>query len=120
MAFAIIYDKVTTTGRWQRVLTRNVLAGRNARRASFARSQPRPLVARRLAPVALGGMGAVASRVAVVIAIRGIRGPMGQVFLGYATWPIYFLLKIFVAIQACRFFVEARRNGALELLVARR
>ena len=28
-----------------------------------------------------------------------------------------FLLKVLVAFQACRFFVEARRNGALELLL---
>lgn len=109
-------DKVTTTGRWQRVLTRNVLAGRNARRARLLEANPVLWLlddSRRLRWVAwaLSLVG-----VAVVIAIRGIRGPMGQVFLGYATWPIYFLLKIFVAIQACRFFVEARRNGALELL----
>jgi ABC-type transport system involved in multi-copper enzyme maturation permease subunit len=109
-------DKVATTGHWQRVLTRNVLAGRNARRARLLEANPVLWLlddSRRLRWVAwaLSLVG-----VAVVMVIRGIRGPMGQLFLGYATWPIYFLLKIFVAIQACRFFVEARRNGALELL----
>ena len=40
------------------------------------------------------------------------------------TWPEWFeasafafLLKVLVTFQACRFFVEARRNGALELLL---
>jgi hypothetical protein len=31
--------------------------------------------------------------------------------------PVAFLLKTLVAFQACRFFVETRRNGALELLL---
>jgi hypothetical protein len=31
-------------------------------------------------------------------------------------WPFYFLLKVFVAIQACRFFGEARRTGRWNLL----
>jgi len=37
--------------------------------------------------------------------------------IGYATAPFGFLLKMLFAIQACRFFVEARRNGSLELLL---
>ena len=44
------------------------------------------------------------------------RGPVVIFILGYTTWPFYFLLKVLFAIQACRFFVEARRTGALELL----
>jgi hypothetical protein len=42
--------------------------------------------------------------------------PMVLITGGWVMWPFYFLLKLFVAIQACRFFVEARRTGALELL----
>jgi ABC-type transport system involved in multi-copper enzyme maturation permease subunit len=45
---------------------------------------------------------------------------MGSGFGGfmdtYVAWPFYFLIKVFFAIQACRFFSEARRTGALELL----
>jgi hypothetical protein len=34
----------------------------------------------------------------------------------FAMWPCYFLLKLVFAAQACRFFAESRRTGALELL----
>jgi len=35
----------------------------------------------------------------------------------YGVRPFGFLLKCLVALQACRFFVEARRDGALEMLL---
>ena len=35
----------------------------------------------------------------------------------YGVRPFGFLLKLLLALQACRFFVEARRNGALEMLL---
>jgi ABC-type transport system involved in multi-copper enzyme maturation permease subunit len=41
-----------------------------------------------------------------------------QPLLGYlGAKPVAFLLKTLVAFQACRFFVETRRNGSLELLL---
>ncbi len=41
-----------------------------------------------------------------------------QPILGYPSAKIFaFLLKTLVAFQACRFFVETRRNGSLELLL---
>jgi ABC-type transport system involved in multi-copper enzyme maturation permease subunit len=44
---------------------------------------------------------------------------MGMMFLNYAVSFVYFLiLRVLVAAQACRFSVEARRTGALELLLA--
>jgi len=43
-------------------------------------------------------------------------GAMGAVVAPYGAWPFYFLLKVLFAIQACRFFGEARRAGTLELL----
>ncbi len=44
-------------------------------------------------------------------------GPSRSI-LGYAgAKPFAFLLKTLVAFQACRFFVETRRNGSLELLL---
>ncbi len=42
----------------------------------------------------------------------------GRFALGwYGVRPFGFLLKWLLALQACRFFVEARRNGALEMLL---
>jgi ABC-type transport system involved in multi-copper enzyme maturation permease subunit len=38
--------------------------------------------------------------------------------MGSATWVFVGLLKLLIAVQACRFFAEARRNGALELLLS--
>ncbi len=38
---------------------------------------------------------------------------IGQFFL----WPLHLLFKILFAVHACRFFIEARRSGALELLL---
>lgn len=35
----------------------------------------------------------------------------------FLLWPFPLFLKILVAVQVCRFFVEARRSGALELLL---
>ncbi len=43
----------------------------------------------------------------------------GSFVLGYyAVLPFGFLLKCLLALQACRFFVEARRNGGLEMLLS--
>ena len=46
--------------------------------------------------------------------------PLAGKFAGFASYfvsfPIYFLLKILFAVQVCRFFSEARRNGWLELM----
>jgi len=38
--------------------------------------------------------------------------------MGSAEWVFVGLLKLLTAVQACRFFAEARRNGALELLLS--
>jgi ABC-type transport system involved in multi-copper enzyme maturation permease subunit len=53
--------------------------------------------------------------VAVLSFVMG-NSPMAMALMNPALWVFYFLLKIFFAIQACRFFAEARRTGALELL----
>jgi len=46
------------------------------------------------------------------------RDPTIAVAAGQYGWPILLgLLRIFVGVQACRFFAEARRAGALELLL---
>jgi ABC-type transport system involved in cytochrome c biogenesis permease component len=45
------------------------------------------------------------------------RDPVVLSWVGYLTKFCGLLLKFFVAMQACRFFAEARRSGALELLL---
>ncbi|HWD19350.1 MAG TPA: ABC transporter permease subunit [Verrucomicrobiae bacterium] len=65
----------------------------------------RPL---RIGVLLLGISGAV---VAGAVMAKG-----GVMFLGYALWPFYFLLKLLFASEAVRFFAEGRRSGALELL----
>jgi hypothetical protein len=112
----LFVERGKTSGGWHRVLTKDLLAGTAIRRARLLEINPVLWLlddSRRLRWVAwllsLGG-------VAVIILIMDLKGGMGFFMLGYALWPFYFLLKIFVAIQACRFFGEARRTGALELL----
>jgi ABC-type transport system involved in multi-copper enzyme maturation permease subunit len=109
-------DKAQASGVWQRVFTRNLFAGSAIRRARLLEINPVLWLlddSRRLRWVAwLLALAALA-----VLALMGSKGgPMVLMLSRYAMWPFYFLLKIFVAIQACRFFGEARRTGALELL----
>ena len=45
--------------------------------------------------------------------------PLG-LFIGFTviSRPVHFLIKLLVAIEACRFFAESRRTGAIELLLS--
>lgn len=52
-----------------------------------------------------------------VITAFTARDPMVLSSVGYITKFCGLLLKLFVAMQACRFFAEARRSSALELLL---
>jgi ABC-type transport system involved in multi-copper enzyme maturation permease subunit len=45
-------------------------------------------------------------------------GVEAHMLLGEAARPFSFLFKVLFAVQACRFFVEARRNGSLELVLS--
>ena len=45
------------------------------------------------------------------------RGAAGAVLGWYVVRPFGFLLKVIFTFQVCRFFMEARRNGALEMLL---
>jgi ABC-type transport system involved in multi-copper enzyme maturation permease subunit len=109
-------EKGKTSGAWQRVFTRDLFRGSAARRARLLDINPVLWLlddSRRMGWVAwLLSLGAVA----VIILVMTKSGPIGAFILGYAMWPFYFLLKVFMAIQACRFFGEARRTGAFELL----
>lgn len=64
----------------------------------------------------LAWMVVLASTVTVVLMVL-LGGAESTMMIADATRPFAFLLKVIFAIQACRFFVEARRNGALELLL---
>jgi len=50
-----------------------------------------------------------------VVALASAQGSAG-ILIGWATGGFYFILKLLFAAQACRFFAEGRRTGALELL----
>jgi ABC-type transport system involved in multi-copper enzyme maturation permease subunit len=62
----------------------------------------------------------------IIVAIWGVVALGALAVMGQGTQafivspvakPLGFLLKMLVALQACRFFAEARRNGALEMLL---
>jgi ABC-type transport system involved in multi-copper enzyme maturation permease subunit len=112
----LFVDKGKSGGRWQRVFSRNLLAVSALRRARLLETNPVLWLlddSRWMRWVAwvlsLGG-------VVVMLLVVNKTGPTVFFFIGYVMWPFYLLLKIFLAIQACRFFGEARRTGALELL----
>jgi ABC-type transport system involved in multi-copper enzyme maturation permease subunit len=60
------------------------------------------------------GLALVGGAVLLLVTSRG--GAFAIFMNTYLAWPFYFLMKIFFTIQACRFFSEARRTGALELI----
>jgi ABC-type transport system involved in multi-copper enzyme maturation permease subunit len=109
-------EKGGSNGGWQRIFTRIVLGGQTERRSELLAMNPVLWLlddSRRLRWVAWGL--AVAGGAALLLTAR-LGTTFGAFFNTYLAWPFYFLLKVFFAIQACRFFSEARRTGALELL----
>jgi hypothetical protein len=69
---------------------------------------------RRIAWVIVGAWGVVV----LLVCLLAPRDTGSFVLGWYAVLPFGFLLKCLLALQACRFFVEARRNGALEMLLS--
>ncbi|MGA2173856.1 MAG: hypothetical protein ABSH38_02625 [Verrucomicrobiota bacterium] len=109
-------ETARSSGVWQRVLTRNILAGKSARRSELLEINPVLWLlddSRRLRWVAWGVALAGAVALILVASKSWEMASIGSLFLA---WPFYFLLKLFFAVQACRFFSEARRTGSLELL----
>jgi ABC-type transport system involved in multi-copper enzyme maturation permease subunit len=101
-----LIEPVEGTGFWRRQLSGELLSGKSQRRRALLEINPVLWLlddSRRLRWVAwaLAICGGMAGLMTLVLA-----------------WPFYFLLKIFFAIQACRFFSEARRTDSLELLLA--
>jgi ABC-type transport system involved in cytochrome c biogenesis permease component len=109
-------ESAQSSGVWQRALTRNILTGGAKRRTELLDINPVLWLLddfRRLRWVvwalALAGAGAL-----IFISVKWpTEAVVSRVFMA---WPFYFLLKLFFGVQACRFFSEARRTGALELL----
>jgi ABC-type transport system involved in multi-copper enzyme maturation permease subunit len=105
------------TGFRRRLLTGELIAGKSQRRRALLEINPVLWWlddSRRLRWVAWGL--AIAGGVVMVLVDR--LGRMAGFFNAYIAWLFYFLLKVFFAIQACRFFSEARRAESLELLRA--
>ena len=68
---------------------------------------------RRIAWMIVGGWGAVI----LLTTVAGWGSITAVDVSRYGVRPFGFLLKWLLALQACRFFVDARRNGALEMLL---
>ncbi len=100
---------------WLQLFARNIIGGHSERRPELLDVNPVLWLlddSRRLRWVvwsltAVGG--------AALLLTAGFGAAFAVFFITYLAWPIYFLLKVFFAIQVCRFFSEARRTGALEL-----
>jgi ABC-type transport system involved in multi-copper enzyme maturation permease subunit len=109
-------DREDGPGLWQRTFARILPHGRVSRCAALLEVNPVLWLlddSRRLRWIAWV-LALAGAAVLIVTATKG--GKMAVYSVGYLVWPFYFLLKVFFAIQACRFFSEARRTGALELL----
>ena len=68
---------------------------------------------RKIAWAIVGVWGAVV----LLVSALAPRGESAMMLGWYGIMPFGFALKCLLAVQACRFFVEARRNGALEMLL---
>jgi hypothetical protein len=100
---------------WHRLYT--VLVGRTRRRAELLAVNPVLWLlddSTRLRWVALG-IAIAGGAALLILAAMATDFSLFIVNMVVAV-PFYFLLKVFFAIQACRFFSESRRTGSFELL----
>jgi ABC-type transport system involved in multi-copper enzyme maturation permease subunit len=109
-------DKGQTSGLWQRIFNRDRSSRNAARRARLLEINPVLWLLDDSRWLRWLAWVLVLAALAALVLTGSKGGPMALIFSRYVMWPFYFLLKVFVAIQACRFFGEARRTGALELL----
>jgi ABC-type transport system involved in multi-copper enzyme maturation permease subunit len=108
-------EKSESSG-WRRGFSRIELGGKTERRSELLAINPVLWLlddSRRLRWIA---WGLAAAGGAALLLTAGLGNALSAFFNTYLAWPFYFLLKVFFAIQACRFFSEARRTGSLELL----
>ena len=126
-----LIEPVEGTGFWRRLLSGELLAGKLQRRRALLEINPvlwlmddsRQLrwmvwglaIAGGVVALTFGRQGPMATALNTYIIYMA--GPL-RFLLRDKTWPFYFLLRVLFAIQACRFFSEARRTGSLELLCA--
>jgi ABC-type transport system involved in multi-copper enzyme maturation permease subunit len=103
---------------WRRIFARDLLAGKTDRRSGLLAVNPVLWIlddSRRMRVLAWAI--AIISGALLLTASAFDALGAGTPFLNhYLSWPCYFLLKVLFTIQACRFFSESRRTGALELL----
>jgi ABC-2 family transporter protein len=108
-------DTGKTTGAWPRIFARNVLSSTAPRRRKLL--DINPVLWLLDDSRVLRWVVWLLTLMAVVFLVWLLTtSPMAMVIMNPTLWIFYFLLKISFAIQSCRFFAEARRTGALELL----
>jgi ABC-type transport system involved in multi-copper enzyme maturation permease subunit len=110
-------EPAAESGFWRRLFAGEVFAGKSQRRRALLDVNPVWWLvddSRRLRWTAWG----LAIAGGAIMLTYSRSGPMAGFLSTYIAMPFYFLLKVLFAIQACRFFSEARRNGSLELLRA--
>jgi hypothetical protein len=103
------------SGIWQRIFPQNIAAGKSRRQAKLLNINPVLWLlddSRRVR----GIVWTVALLGAALLVLSSYVWGAGAWAFGMAfVWPFYFLLKLLFAGQACRFFSESRRTGAMEL-----
>jgi ABC-type transport system involved in multi-copper enzyme maturation permease subunit len=112
-----LIEPVAGTGFWRWLVSGESLAGKSQRQRALLEINPVLWLmddSRRLR-WAVWGLAIAGSAVLLTF---GRQGPMAGFLTIYMAWPFYFLLKVFFANQACRFFSDARRTESLELLRA--
>jgi ABC-type transport system involved in multi-copper enzyme maturation permease subunit len=111
----LIAEKAEPKSGWRRIFSPALLRGKTSQHRELLEVNPvlwlledsrRPRVISWSLAIIGGG----------VLLVVSARAPMSIMANTTLAWPFYFLMKVFFAIQACRFFAEARRAGALELL----
>ena len=101
---------------WRRIFSYSILGGKSSRRSELLEINPILWFLDdsrhwRWITWGLAILGGITMPLTLIFG--GTLALFGTTFLAR---PIFFLLDIFFAVQACRFFSESRRTGALELL----
>jgi ABC-type transport system involved in multi-copper enzyme maturation permease subunit len=109
-------EKKEKNAGWQRVVMRTVLGAKTQRRPELLDVNPVSWLLEDSIRLRWIAWGLAIIGGAALLITAGLGSHFGLMFNSYLGWPFYFLLKVFFAIQACRFFSDARRTGSLELL----
>jgi ABC-type transport system involved in multi-copper enzyme maturation permease subunit len=111
----LIAEKAEPKSGWRRILSPEWFRGKPSRRRELLEVNPVLwlLEDSRRARVIAWSLAIIGGGALLIVSASA---PLAMMANTYLAWPFYFLMKVFFAIQACRFFAEARRTGALELL----